>query len=330
MSSDTIIILAFLGLGLLFLYFVLKQKLEQPKTDPLLAQWLKSLQQSYDLNNKSTTQSLQQNYRELFSRLEQATNIMSELKREAGAFGEVSRSMKDLHEYLKSPKLRGNIGEQVLYDLVAQMFPKTGFLTQHRFSGGAIVDLVIKTQGGLLPIDSKFPMENFQKIYTSETNAEKVAYKSQFIRDVKKHLRDIGGKYILPQEDTLDFALMYLPSETVYYEVVTNSEIMDLSKDLRVYPVSPTTLYASLQTILLSLESQKIAGKTAEVFTLLKAVQKDYDKLNENFGLLGKHLTNAFNTLNLTSQTMNQIGNKLGTTKDLKTTLLSEKSDTEA
>ena len=93
---------------------------------------------------------------------------------------------------------------------------------------------------------------------------------------------------------------------------------------------SPTTLYASLQTILLSLESQKIAGKTAEVFTLLKAVQKDYDKLNENFGLLGKHLTNAFNTLNLTSQTMNQIGNKLGTTKDLKTSLLSEKSDNEA
>lgn len=326
MSSDTLIIVGFLLLGFIFLYLLLKNKISETKTDPLLAQWLKSLQQSFDVNNKNTTQSLQQNYRELFSRLEQATNIMGELKKEAGAFGEVSRSMKDLHEYLKSPKLRGNIGEQVLYDLVAQMFPKTGFVTQHRFSGGSIVDLVIKTQGGLLPIDSKFPMENFQKIYSSDTNTEKVAYRSQFIRDVKKHLRDIAGKYILPQEETLDFALMYLPSETIYYEVVTNTEIMDLSKDLRVYPVSPTTLYASLQTILLSLESQKIAGKTAEVFTLLKAVQKDYDKLNENFGLLGKHLTNAFNTLNLTSQTMNQIGNKLSTTKDLKTSLLPDKS----
>ena len=326
MSSDTIIILTFLSLGLTFLYFVLKGKLEQPKTDPLLTKWLGSLQQSFDINNKNTTQSLQQNYRELFSRLEQATTIMSELKREAGAFGEVSRSMKDLHEYLKSPKLRGNIGEQVLYDLVAQMFPKTGFLTQHHFSSGSIVDLVIKTQGGLLPIDSKFPMENFQKIYSSETNTEKIEFRSLFVRDVKKHLKDIASKYILPQEDTLDFALMYLPSETIYYEVVTNTEIMDLSKDLRVYPVSPTTLYASLQTILLSLESQKIAGKTAEVFTLLKAVQKDYDKLNENFSLLGKHLTNAFNTLNLTSQNLNQIGNKLNTTKDLKTSLLPDKS----
>ncbi len=326
MSSDTIVILAFLSLGLFLLYFVLKQKLEKPTTDPLLTKWLGSLQQSFDINNKNTTQSLQQNYRELFSRLEQATTIMSELKREAGAFGEVSRSMKDLHEYLKSPKLRGNIGEQVLYDLVSQMFPKTGFLSQHHFSSGSIIDLCIKTQGGLLPIDSKFPMENFQKIYTSETTSEKNTYKSQFIRDVKKHLKDIGTKYILPQEGTLDFALMYLPSETIYYEVVTNTEIMDLGKDLRVYPVSPTTLYASLQTILLSLESQKIAGKTTEVFTLLKAIQKDYDQLNENFLLLGKHLTNAYNTLNTTSQTMNQIGNKLSSTKDLKTSLLPDKS----
>ncbi len=327
MSPDTIIILLFLFIGFFILYIILKNKISETKTDPLLAQWLRSLQQSFDTNNKSTTHSLQQNYRELFSRLEQATTIMSELKKEAGAFGEVSRSMKDLHEYLKSPKLRGNIGEQVLYDLVAQMFPKTGFLTQHRFSTGSIVDLVIKTQGGLLPIDSKFPMENFQKIFSSETNSEKTVAKSQFARDVKKHLKDISSKYILPQEDTLDFALMYLPSETIYYEVVTNTEIMELSKDLRVYPVSPTTLYASLQTILLSLESQKIAGKTAEVFTLLKAVQKDYDKLSENFLLMGKHLTNAYNSLNTTSQTMNQIGSKLSSTKNLKTSLLSEKAE---
>jgi len=327
MSSDAILIISSVFVGFFVLYLVLKNKIADSKTDPLLAQWLKSLQQSFDISSKNTNQSLQQNYHELFARLEQATNIMSDLKREAGAFGEVSRSMKDLHEYLKSPKLRGNIGEQVLYDLVSQMFPKTGFLTQHRFSSGSIVDLCIKTQGGLLPIDSKFPMENFQKIFSSETNIEKNNFRSQFVRDVKKHLRDITGKYILPQEETLDFALMYLPSESIYYEVVTNTEIMNLSKDLRVYPVSPTTLYASLQTILLSLESQKIAGKTAEVFTLLKAVQKDYDKLSENFTLLGKHLTNAFNTLNLTSQTMNQIGNKLGTTKDLKSNLIHEKTE---
>ena len=329
MSTDTSIVIAFLFFGLLILYFLLKSQLQKPNTDPTLNAWLKSLQQSFDTTNRTTTASLQQNYRELFSRLDQATTVIGDLKKEAGAFGEVSRSMKDLQDYLKSPKLRGNIGEQVLTDLIAQMFPKTGYALQHHFKGGQIVDAAIKTQAGILPIDSKFPMENFQKIYQATSPSEKSLARSAFIRDVKKHLKDISGKYILPEEGTLDFALMYIPSESVYYEIVNEEEIMSLSRDSRVFPVSPTTLYANLQTILLSLEGQKIAGKTAEVFTLLRAVQKDYEKLNENFTLLGKHLTNAYNSMNTTSQTLNQIGNKLESSHSLKSGLDSDKKDIE-
>lgn len=325
MSSDTLIILAFILLCFFILYLLLKSKLDTPKTDPTLNAWLKSLQQSFDITNKNTTASLQQNYRELFSRLDQATSIMGEIKKEAGAFSEVSHSMKDLQDYLKSPKLRGNIGEQVLSDLIAQMFPKSSFHLQYHFKTGQIVDAAIKTQAGILPIDSKFPMENFQKMYQTTSPSEKSTYKAQFIRDVKKHLKDISSKYILPEEDTLDFALMYIPSESIYYEIVNEEDILSLARELRVYPVSPTTLYAHLQTILLSLEGQKIAGKTNEVFSLLRAVQKDYDKLNENFLLLGKHLTNAYNSMNSTSQTMNQIGNKLGSARELKAGFVPEK-----
>lgn len=325
MSTDTLIVIAFLFIGLLTLYFLLRSQMSQPKTDPTLNAWLKSLQQSFDTTNRTTNASLQQNYRELFSRLDQATSVIGDLKKEAGAFGEVSRSMKDLQDYLKSPKLRGNIGEQVLNDLLGQMFPKSGYSLQYHFKSGSIVDAAIKTQAGILPIDSKFPMENFQKIYQSSTQSEKTLARSAFVRDVKKHIKDISGKYILPNEGTLDFALMYIPSESVYYEIVNETDILDLSRDVRVYPVSPTTLYANLQTILLSLEGQKIAGKTAEVFTLLRAVQKDYERLNENFLLMGKHLTNAYNTMNTTSQTMNQIGNKLDSAHSLKSGLDSEK-----
>jgi len=321
MSSDTLIILAFIFLGFFVLYLLLKTRLDTPKQDPTLTAWLKSLQQSFDITSKNTNASLQQNYRELFSRLDQATSIIGDLKKEAGAFSEVSRSMKDLQDFLKSPKLRGNIGEQVLSDLIAQMFPKNSFHLQFRFKGGQIVDAAITTQAGILPIDSKFPMENFQKMHHTSSPVEKSTYKTLFIRDVKKHLKDISGKYILPEEGTLDFALMYIPSESIYYEIVNEEEILSLARDLRVYPVSPTTLYAHLQTILLSLEGQKIAGKTNEVFSLLRAVQKDYDKLNENFLLMGKHLTNAYNSMNSTSQTMNQIGNKLGSARELKANL---------
>jgi len=324
MSSDTLIILVFLFVGLIVVYLLLRQKLEVQKTDPTLNAWLKSLQQSFDTTNRTTNASLPQNYRELFSRLDQATAVISDLKKEAGAFGEVSRSMKDLQDYLKSPKLRGNIGEQVLKDLIAQMFPKNSFHLQYHFKGGSIVDAAIKTQAGILPIDSKFPMENFQKIYQASSPSEKSIARTAFIRDVKKHIKDISGKYILPEEGTLDFALMYIPSESIYYEIVNEQELLDLARDSRVYPVSPTTLYAHLQTILLSLEGQKIAGKTSEVFTLLRAVQKDYEKLNENFLLLGKHLTNAYSAMNNTSQTMNQIGNKLDSARDLKANLLPE------
>lgn len=325
MSNDTFIVIVFLSVGLLILYFLIKSQLQNPKADPTLNAWLKSLQQSFDTTNKTTTASLQSNYRELFTRLDQATAVIGDLKKEAGAFGEVSRSMKDLQDYLKSPKLRGNIGEQVLTDLIAQMFPKTGYVLQHHFKNGQIVDAAIKTQAGILPIDSKFPMENFQKIYQATTQAEKNYARTSFVRDVKKHIKDISGKYILPDEGTLDFAVMYIPSEPVYYEIVNESEIMDLSKDARVFPVSPTTFYTYLRTILLSLEGQKIAGKTAEVFTLLRAVQKDYEKLNENFSLLNKHLTNAYSTMNTTTQTMNQIGNKLESAHNLKSGLDSDK-----
>ncbi|KKU30090.1 MAG: hypothetical protein UX41_C0009G0017, partial [Candidatus Collierbacteria bacterium GW2011_GWE1_46_18] len=221
MSIDTIIILAFLLLGFIILYNLLKSRLETTKSDPTLTAWLKSIQQSMDLNSKSSAQSLQSNYRELFSRLDQATAVISDLKKEAGAFGEVSRSMKDLQDYLKSPKLRGNIGEQVLKDLIGQMFPKSSFHLQFHFKTGSIVDAAIKTQSGILPIDSKFPMENFQKLYSATTPSEKAIARTAFTRDVKKHIKDISGKYILPEEGTLDFALMYIPSESVYYEIVS-------------------------------------------------------------------------------------------------------------
>src|SRR3989339_1240921 len=305
MSSDTLIIIVFLFVGLIVVYLLLKQKLEVQKTDPTLNAWLKSPQQSFDTTNRTTNASLQQNYRELFSRLDQATAVISDLKKEAGAFGEVSRSMKDLQDY--------------------QMFPKNSFHLQYHFKTGQIVDAAIKTQAGILPIDSKFPMENFQKIYSAASATDKAQARSAFIRDVKKHIKDISGKYILPEEGTLDFALMYIPSESVYYEIVSDQEILDTARAARVYPVSPTTLYAHLQTILLSFEGQKIAGKTQEVFTLLRAVQKDYEKLNDNLSLLGKHLTNAYNSLSTTSQSVVQLGSKLSSARQLKPGVNGEK-----
>ena len=316
MSAEILLTLIFIAFCFLLLYFALAKKLE-PKSDPTLVKWLSSLQNSLNTNSQHLTTTLQSSYKELHERLDRATAVIGDLKKEAGVFSEVGRSMKDLQDYLKSPKLRGNIGEQVLKDLVGQMFPKKSLFLQHAFKSGLIVDVAIQTDAGLLPIDSKFPLENFQKMFRSEDEKEKEAFKNLFIRDVKKHIKDISSKYILPSEGTVDFALMYLPSESVYYEVVSLADLLDYARDLRVYPVSPTTLYAHLQTILLSFEGKKIESKSKEIYALLRAIAKDYEKLDGNLSTLNRHITNAANQMSDTNQTFATLGQKISSTKTL-------------
>lgn len=317
MSFELIIVILVILGGYIFLYLALSKKLSEPKEDHTLHEWLKSLQASVNSNNQNMTTTLQRSYKDLHERLDHAATVIGDLKKEAGSFSEIGRSMRDLQDYLKSPKLRGNIGEQVLKDLVGQMFPKKSLFLQHAFKTGSIVDTAIQTDAGLLPIDSKFPLENFQKLLKANEE-DRGTHRSMFIRDVKKHIKDISSKYILPQEGTTDFALMYLPSESVYYEVASETELMDLARELRVYPVSPTTLYAHLQTILLSFEGKKMESKTKEIFSILRGIHKDYEKLDGNLSVLNKHLTNAYNQMSQTNQLMGNLGQKLTSTQDFK------------
>lgn len=269
------------------------------------------MQDSILKNNKDITDTLQSNTKVINERLDRASQVIGSLQKEAGAFSEVSRSMKDLQEFLQSPKLRGNIGEHVLNDLISQIFPKNSFHLQYQFKSGEKVDAALQTDAGILCIDSKFPMENFQKMVKGETESLRQSAKRDFTKDVKRHIDDISRKYILPEEGTMDFALMYIPSEPVYYEIVSQTEITDYAKTRRVYPVSPTTLYAHLQVILLSFQGKKIENRSKEVFALLRAIQKDYEKTESNLGVLGKHITNAFNSLSSVTGSFTLLGQKL-------------------
>ena len=317
MSSDTFLILSVLILGLFFIYFLLNKKINQPKDDHALTEWLKSIQASLQSSNQNLTSTLQKSYGDLHTRLDTASKVIGELKKEAGTFSEIGRSMQDLQQFLQSPKLRGNIGEEVLKDLISQMFPKNSFHLQFGFKSGSVVDAAIKTGAGILPIDSKFPMENFQKMIKTKDKKERKIYKQALVRDVRKHIRDISKKYILPDEDTLDFALMYIPSEAVYYEIVNLPELINYARGSRVYPVSPTTLYSHLQTILLSFEGQKIESRSKQVFAILRGVQKDYSKLDDNLGVLNRHLTNAFNQMSNAQLSLTSLGQKISSTQSL-------------
>src|SRR6266851_2872845 len=147
---------------------------------------------------------------------------------------EIGRNMRELQDFLKSPKLRGNIGEHVLKDLITQIFPKNSFHLQYAFASGEKVDAAIQTDAGILPIDAKFPMENFQKLSKAKTDEEIKLLRKDFTRDIKKHIDAIAKKYILPDEGTMDFALMYVPSESVFYELANMTVVLDYARRSRV------------------------------------------------------------------------------------------------
>lgn len=317
MSNEILTILAPIIFGFIILAYLIKRWLreaqEKQKPDALLSELLRS----FDVRSHEQTKEIREQTKVINDRLDNAARVIGQVQKNIGEFSEIGRSMRDLQEFLRSPKLRGNIGEEVLADLIGQMFPKGSFHLQYAFKSGARVDAAIKTDAGILPIDAKFPMENYQKMVKGETDTEREAAKKEFIKDVKEHLENISQKYILPDERTLDFAMMYVPSEPVFYELVQITEVMNFAKRNRVYPVSPTTMYAHLQTILLSFAGRQMETKSREVFKLLRAMLGDYGKIENGLTILGKHLTNAYNQMGNVSQSFNTLGQKLKGTQTL-------------
>lgn len=319
-QSEFWIIGILIALGFILIIYFLNRKLadlQKNKPDATLLEWLKTMQSTIDSSSTHMVKTLQENSRQLNERLDKAATVIRDVGKEVGQMSEIGRSMRELQDFLKSPKMRGNIGEEVLQDLISQIFPKNSFHLQYKFKSGERVDAAIRTDAGILPIDSKFPMENFQKMNKENNEEEKNRLKKEFSSDVKKHIDAISKKYILPDEGTMDFALMYVPSESVYYEIVNLPEVMNYAKRARVYIVSPSTLYAHLQTILLSYEGKKIESRSREIFGMLRTLKIDYDKVDENLGVLGRHINNASSQFNNVTTGFSRLGQKINSTKSL-------------
>lgn len=292
---ETLLLIIILIALVILITLVLKQK---PSGE--MVEWLKSTGQRLEVQNKSFNE-----------RLDHAARVIGDVNKNIGEFSEIGRGMKDLQEFLSSPKLRGNIGEQVLKELLKQFLPNESFVLQHTFKSGEKVDAAIMTSGGIIPIDSKFPLENFRKMQKDPV------YKKTFESDVRKHIDDISKKYILTDEGTIDYALMYIPSEVIYYEIANNQDLFDYAQSKRVLPVSPTTFYAYLKAILMSFEGQKIEKQAKEILSSLRAIKKDYGKVEENLGVMQKHLVNATNMMSNVYSSFTNLGNKIDNTQNL-------------
>ena len=277
-----------------------------------LLEYLRTTNSRLDKQNEALTIST----RALNERLDNAAKVISSVKEGIGQISEIGRSMKEIQEFISSPKLRGNLGEQVLREILGQFLPKGSFNLQYTFKTGDKVDAAIKTQAGIIPVDSKFPMENFRKMMSLE-GKEREHFANLFEKDVKKHIDAISKKYILTDEGTIDYALMYIPSEAVYYEVVNNPSLFDYASFKRVLPVSPTTFYAYIKAILMSFEGQKIEEEAKKILSSLKAIKRDYDRLEGELVTLQRHITNSFNMVGNVISSFTRMGQKISLTQSL-------------
>jgi len=325
LSYLIIILFLFFFIFLVVIRYWLNQLEKKSKTSDELIAWLKDLGQRLENSTTSVDNKLTKNMDMFNTRLDNAAQVISKVQKNIGEFSEIGRSMKELQEFLRSPKLRGNIGEQVLRDLLAQHFPPSSYSLQYGFKNGEKVDAIIKTSQGLLPIDSKFPLENFRKYIAAESDLNREQLKKEFVNDVKKHIADISRKYILVSEGTVDYALMYIPSESVYYEIINNGQLYDYAGSKQVLPVSPLSFYAYMKAILMSFEGQKIETKAKEILELLNAMKKDYQKTEESLAVLSKHVTNAYNQTDLVRKNVGMLGQKLSSTNLLSSSVESKK-----
>jgi len=226
-----------------------------------------------------------------------ATQIAEKLERVQGATAQVLARANDLarlEQALRPPKARGGFGELLLGNLLRDMLPAEAYSLQYSFKSGERVDAVIKIDK-LVPVDAKFPLDNFTRIVDTEDEAEGALHTKAFERDVKIHVDAIASKYVRPAEGTYDFALMYLPSESVYYEVVCSKSetLYHYALEKRVFPVSPTTFHAYLHVIALGLKGLQIEQHAQEVMAYCSGLGKDFDRFRAEFDTLGKHLGNA-------------------------------------
>jgi len=289
------------------------------------AQQIEGLRASLAQTQTQLTQALSQTRQTLDDRLDRAAVVISGVSKQLGQLDEstkqlagIGKDISSLQDILRSPKLRGNLGELFLQDLLSQILPPDHYEMQFGFRGGDRVDAVIRLKAGMVPVDAKFPLENFQRLVATQADEERRGLRTQFLRDVKKHVDAIATKYIRPDEGTLPFALMYIPAENVYYETIIKDEelggegqLFSYALSRRVIPVSPNSFYAYLQTILLGLKGLRVEESARAVLDNIDRLRQEFEKFSDSFALIGKQLGQASRNFDEADKRLGRVSGKM-------------------
>src|SRR5207245_1823535 len=207
---------------------------------------------------------------------------------------ERAKDFARLEQALRRPKARGVFGELLLDNLLRDRLPPSAYEMQYTFDSGERVDAIVRADR-TIPVESKFPLDNYIRLVEAQTDDERQLAERQFGRDVKQHIDAIAAKYIRPDEGTYDFAFMYIPVEAVYYELACGKTgaLLSYAHERRVFPVSPTTFTAYLQVIALGLRGMQIEEHAHEVMAYVADLQRDFERFAEDFDKVGTHIGHA-------------------------------------
>ena len=317
----------------------LRNQLDELKTKQLENQQASLTSQTkllIDTQNQLNNQ-LQQMTNTMNQRLNDAQNsitkqlsgsnqVIGDIHNQLGNLGKTVQNMEDigknisnLQDILQAPKLRGNLGEFFLADLLKQLFPGANYEMKYNFKNGTQVDAVIKLGGNIVPVDSKFPLESFQRLIKAENEEDRKTFKKEFISSVKRRIDEIASKYINPAEGTFDFAIMYIPAENVFYETIINDsftnkdfELLHYAQEKRVITVSPNSFYAYLMAIVYGLKGMNIEQEAKTILGEITQVQDKFGKFFTDYSLVGKHLSSAINKFNETAKNAEKLNDQVG------------------
>ncbi len=220
-----------------------------------------------------------------------------------------SQELEELQNILKAPKLRGELGEIEMERMLRDCLHPEQFDLQHTLPGGKVDAIIINPQGKL-PVDSKFPLEAYNRLRAASSDAETETARKDFSRAVRKHVDDIANKYICPPE-TLLFAVMFVPAEGVYYELLSTPELMEYARKKSVFPTSPTSFWALLQVTVIGFKGMRISENARRITGLLRGLTDDLGKVRTSFDRAATQVRQANNNMDSAGRDLEQMGRKI-------------------
>jgi len=267
---------------------------------------LSELSRSVDAKLGESTRTMQTHLGESIKTIRDVTEKLTKLDETNRQVVSFADQLQNLQDILKNPKQRGVLGEYYLETVLKNVLPPGSFQMQYAFSDGVIVDAVVFIDKRIIPIDSKFSLENYNRILEAREQSEKKKHESAFLTDIKNRI-DETSKYVKPEENTMDFAFMFIPSEAVYYDLLVNKvgALVDDTRNLihyagqrKVVIVSPTSFLAYLQTVLQGLKNQKISEQAREIVKQVERLSKHLGSYDAYMQKLGKNLSTSVSMYN--------------------------------